>query len=191
MRPPPKWAMATRDATLDEVNLFRNAANLLRDAAPVVRHGHLDSIRIPLGQMFRSSQGRLTVQPEIESLSTDTLFSKQRRRARPPDQFELSFWRTVATLIEKHPVLMRGSRLLEMDLGDGRTLRIAPDGSLSCVIDDAVVGVALHVEPEIAEIDIEVEPRVDPEVEREVLEEIATFEPVVEQPTSEWKPPKL
>src|SRR2546422_2460074 len=136
--------------------------------------------------MFRSSAGRLAIQPTIETLSNDTLFARSRHRARDPDPFEVARWRAVAILIEKHAPAMRGStKLLELDLGDGRLLRIAPDGSLSCVIDDPkLVPVAPLASLEPAE-------RLDPEFEREVLEEIDTFVPTVEEPVDAWRPPPM
>src|SRR2546422_4831093 len=140
--------------------------------------------------MFRSSAGRLAIQPTIETLSNDTLFARSRHRARDPDPFEVARWRAVAILIEKHAPAMRGStKLLELDLGDGRLLRIAPDGSLSCVVDDPNVVQVTPLAP--LEPEAPAEPRVDPEVEREILEEIETFQPLVEEPTMEWRPPTL
>src|SRR5206468_15186 len=114
-----------RPPTADEKLFYLKVAKLLADTQPDVnRVGQLGEILVPSGKMYRDAKGRLWVHPTARSLSNDSVLNRRRRKAREPDESELSRWRQVQRVLERAaPSVGRDGGLVELALPYGEMKR--------------------------------------------------------------------
>src|SRR5438876_1340655 len=125
--------MAVFDPSPSMIRAWSLIDAILRRTQVKIRRGQISEIRVPSGVLARSSSGRLLVYPNLlESLTTDALTDRDRRRSRLPDALELQEFRRVALVVERFQPAMLNGRLQEIVLRDC-VLRRSPTGEVMAI----------------------------------------------------------
>src|SRR5438094_1107829 len=184
--------MAVFDPTPSMIRAWTIIDTVLRRTQVRIRHGQISEIRVPSGTLARSSSGRLLVYPNLESLTTDGLTDRDRRKSRLPDALELAEFRRVSLVCERFQPAMLNGRLQEIVLRDC-ILRRSPTGEVMGITNTDATMVA----------DIEVPVALEPEIEDgpDLIDDDATLRQYRAEPSvpfvavredsvvPEWRPP--
>src|SRR2546428_6168182 len=151
--------MAVFDPSPSMIRAWTIIDTVLRRTQVRIRHGQISEIRVPSGTLARSSSGRLLVYPSLESLTTDVVTDRDRRKSRLPDALELAEFRRVSLVCEKFQPAMLNGRLQELQLRDC-ILRRSPTGEIMAITSTdattfADIDVPVALEPEIEGPDID------------------------------------